>query len=333
MSWIDELLEHCGRELVELKGTDLAGPTGHLPVGMLDALWGYRLLLGRWPEFRSLEEYRRRLGMLTLEQFVESFLGSAEFKARHSGFGAMDLAVMRRMPQGFALHFNLNDRQAVRIASGEHEPEIQQAIGQVVRPGMTCIDAGAHIGLYTLLMGLAVKEGGGKVWSFEPFPQNLELLRENVRENGLEETVTITAAACHAEAGTGRLYMPDRSDFGPSWVQPESDGREDFALAVPLVRIDDVLPPAVKVDVVKMDIEGSEPFALRGMQRILRDSRPTLFLEFLPKAFGVDPSDYLNWLRGQGYRLQEVADFLAGNGRWYDYCPGGPTTNLVGLPA
>jgi FkbM family methyltransferase len=220
----------------------------------------------------------------------------------------------------------------VRIAAGVHEPEMRQAMGRVLKPGMNCLDIGAHIGLYTLLMGSAAKAGGGKVWSFEPFTRSLELLRKNIRENGLVKTVIQTAAACHAQSGTGQLYVPDQTDLGPVWVRLPGQGGNNPVDTVSLVRVDDVVPAEVKIDLVKMDIEGGEPFALDGMKRILQKSRPIIFSEFIPGAFGMDPQELLGRLKRANYELYELPEFLKHGGRPYEYRPGSPTTNLICLP-
>src|SRR5256885_16942907 len=54
---------------------------------------------------------------------------------------------------------------------GRYEPEVAQWFEQVVKPGMTVMDIGGHVGFYTLLAGELVGKTG-KVFGFEPEPEN-----------------------------------------------------------------------------------------------------------------------------------------------------------------
>jgi hypothetical protein len=74
--------------------------------------------------------------------------------------------------------------------------------------------------------------------------------------------------------------------------------------------LDDLLRDVEQIDVMKMDIEGHEPIALRGMGKILQRFRPVLLAEFHPLAIransGVEPSALLEALAGCGYRLAVI---------------------------
>jgi FkbM family methyltransferase len=328
-SWREELRALCRQELEAVGRANLADRVDEEPAGVLDVIYAYRLLLGRWPEFKSVEAYQEKTAGLGLNEFVRGFLESGEFRVRAGAASGVDLVVMRALP-GMRLFFNLNDAQALRIAMGLHEPEIQQAMRQLLEPGMNCIDAGAHIGLYSMVMA----QSGGEVWSFEPMPGTFALLNRNIQENGFEGRVHPTRAACHERAGEAKLYLPAAADLGPAFIRPIEQA-EDFpgaVMEVPMVTIDQIVPEEKRIGLVKMDIEGNEPFALRGMARILERDRPILFTEFLPHAMGVKPAEHLPWLRSLGYELYEVGEFLRGAKRAYEFQEGEPSTNLICLP-
>src|SRR5437762_1103185 len=65
-----------------------------------------------------------------------------------------------------------------------YEPETQQALRKLIRPGMTVFDVGANSGYFTLLMADRVGPAG-RVYSFEPHPANFELLLSNIQANSL----------------------------------------------------------------------------------------------------------------------------------------------------
>lgn len=164
---------------------------------------------------------------------------------------------------------------------GTYEPELQEAVREFVRPGMIAYDIGGNIGYVTLMLAHAVGEGGW-VFVFEPLPQNVERLRENLALNRVESRVTIIPKAiveatkevrfrCGPSHGTGKV---------------ESAAGEEFALrgasmTVQGVSLDDFVfregnPPP---HVIKVDIEGGEVLALPGMREILHQMRPLLLLE------------------------------------------------------
>jgi hypothetical protein len=66
---------------------------------------------------------------------------------------------------------------------GSYEAAKQRKIIEFVRPGMVCWHVGANVGFYTLLFAELVDASGGRVFSFEPFPRNVELLRRHVEMN------------------------------------------------------------------------------------------------------------------------------------------------------
>ena len=66
------------------------------------------------------------------------------------------------------------------LMTGSHEAGTRALFGRIIRPGMTVVDIGAHIGYYTCQFSRLVGPDGGVV-SFEPHPRNYELLERNTR--------------------------------------------------------------------------------------------------------------------------------------------------------
>ncbi|MBV9595283.1 MAG: FkbM family methyltransferase [Chloroflexi bacterium] len=336
------------KELSEVIQFKLAERLDSNRVGLLDVLYAYRLFLGRWPEFDSIDSLTAKIGSNDVQSFALGFVTSPEFKTRFpQASEALDMVVMREMADGTHLHFNLADLQSLRISTGLHELPIQEGMLRVLRPGMNCVDAGAHIGMYSLLMGRTVRPpvarwwrggGGGKVYSFEPFPRTWPLLLRNINANHLQNTVVATNAACHAHPGRGRMFKNphDPGNLGEVFVRAGASGDATGTAEVDLVRVDDVVPSYVRIGLVKIDIEGSEPAAMEGMQRILHRDRPIIFTEFNPGALesigDMTAAEYLGFLEEAGYRCREVDNFLLDNATEYEYQEGDKTTNLVCEP-
>lgn len=180
---------------------------------------------------------------------------------------------------------------------GTWEKEETALFESIVTPGMTVLDVGANVGYYTLLASRLVGPQG-KVIAFEPEPLNFELLIRNILEN---RSANVTAWPYAVGSALGY------ADLNLSW--PASTGSHSIAyqpkggsskLRVVLVGLDDFLDPSLWPDVIKMDIEGAEIFALEGMKKILAHKKlKALFVESNPEI-----------LRVMGKRAQEITDFL-----------------------
>jgi FkbM family methyltransferase len=142
----------------------------------------------------------------------------------------------------------------------------------------TFVDAGAHIGVYTVFGS----DPARRVVAFEPDPYNFAALRRNVKAAGCTN-VEIRPEAVADRPGRAP-FRAFRSTFSGSLLPREVDEYRD--LETDVVRLDDVLTDADLDDlVVKLDVEGAEPLALSGMQRILREARLLLLvLEVNPEA-------------------------------------------------
>jgi FkbM family methyltransferase len=158
---------------------------------------------------------------------------------------------------------------------GFHDP-VAWAVDGLLAPGDCFIDAGANIGLMTLV-GAARVGDLGRVISCEPSPATAELLRRNVRNNGFGWVDVVQAAVADAP---GRAELVEfGAGAGVSSLAPET--RAGGAVTVvELVRLDDLAralpaPPAL----VKLDVEGAEVKALRGAPELLASGRTSFIIE------------------------------------------------------
>jgi len=181
------------------------------------------------------------------------------------------------------------------LLRGKNERHTRKLFKEALRPGMRVLDIGAHIGYFALLAGREVGPTG-KVYAFEPDPGNVRFLRHNIALNGLDEVVTAVPRAVADTSGMRPFFAdPKNSVISSLWRQGWADG----TTPVECTTVDEYLDGAA-VDVVKLDVEGAEVHALRGMRRTLMESsRPVLIVECNPTAFaaaGVSVRDLLDEL-------------------------------------
>ena len=175
---------------------------------------------------------------------------------------------------------------------------------------------------------------GAAVYAFEPDPFNFHLLEKNVGENGLGGRVTLNRAACGSGAGSVSIAREQgTANYGAVHVAGEG---EQASAEVELVRVDGCVPADVKVDFVKIDVEGFEPEALEGARAILERGRPAVLCEFNTYAlesYAKDaPARLLALMSSFGYKAYEAAPFAGGERKEFVWSgEGGVFTNLVFL--
>jgi FkbM family methyltransferase len=175
---------------------------------------------------------------------------------------------------------------------------------QLLRPGMAVVDAGAHVGLYTVLAARGVGPAGF-VFALEPDRYNLAALRVNVDSLGAEN-VEVVAEALADGAGTARFYET-RSTIGSSLIE-----RDDAEASVVQTTSIDLLLQGRKIDalLVKLNIEGAEPLALVGMRDVLsRIERVAMLIEVNPsllESADEDVGALIAELRAKGFAVEYI---------------------------
>jgi FkbM family methyltransferase len=178
-----------------------------------------------------------------------------------------------------ALHRLFHRSRRPPASSEPYEPELTAAIERVVEPGWSCADVGAHVGNITeTLVSLVGKRG--RVVAFEAYPANAAELSKRFRRSRAVEVVN--AAVGDGTRDQLALYA-GRHDNSTEWnvLGHDVEGAPTrLVLEVPAVSLDAWYSPGVRLDFVKIDVEGAEGLVLAGMRRLLREERPVLAVEF-----------------------------------------------------
>lgn len=175
---------------------------------------------------------------------------------------------------------------------------------------------------------------GGRVVAFEPVQANYDRLLTNVRLNRLSNVQAEKLGLADEE----ETVVVRRDSRGSGNTSLASTG--NISEHIQLVRFDDWVRDSDvhRVDVLKLDIEGAEVKALRGMSEAIRRFRPVLIVEINPmwtRRMGTSTTELIDVLHGFGYTLLDLATRDTGSeqGRAVSYVdPQGTEVNVVGIP-
>jgi len=152
-----------------------------------------------------------------------------------------------------------------------------------LKPNSVVLDIGANFGLYTATSASRMRDHG-LLYSFEANPHTFDLLNRTLYANRLSHRPNITAvnALVGENAGRGTLHYLPKFLGGATMTDIGQWGEAKRSIELDMISIDEFLPPGLAVDLVKIDVEGHEPFVIRGMQKTIgRSPNIRIFIEFV----------------------------------------------------
>lgn len=183
---------------------------------------------------------------------------------------------------------------------GYTESSLLRWMSTTVRPGQTWLDVGAHYGYTTLALARLVGSSG-RVFAFEPVPSTVACLRETRRLNQVDHVRVVPLGLADPHS-TGHINVALERGMAAPLTRTTS-----HVSTVPIVCLDEVWDDLSERDTrvhgVKMDVQGMELQALRGMRSALMTHSPLLALEF---HTGVDREAVASLLIECGYRLPGI---------------------------
>jgi len=252
---------------------------------------GYRRLLGRYE--RAARDGSHPLFCRSLEHAV-SFAAAVLMRWHRFSF-----------PSRATGGWWWIDRYRFEFLAGWMEQDSLLWCRRLVKPGMTVIDIGAHIGFYTRRLAKMVGPGG-RVIAFEANPENFAVLQANLRGY---RNVELWNRCVADRDGVFTLHIsPGHSNHSLNAGYTASES----SLSIPGVALDSFLAArgTAGVGFIKCDTEGAEPQVIEGMAALLKHRpAPALLIEYNPKAMrcgGAEPKDLLDRLESLGYAVRAI---------------------------
>lgn len=220
-----------------------------------------------------------------------------------------------RMEVEPGVSFLLDPRDLVPVTilrTGKWQPEVWDSLSPALSEGGVLLDVGAHIGYFSMKAALKVGKSG-RVLAFEPNPETLKLLRDNVTANHAQNVI-VEPIACTDHEQMLTLYAAPAINTGASSLARQnaqiSADEAPRPYLVPGRPIDDVVRELnlTRVDAIKVDVEGAEVYVLRGAVNTLKRFHPKLVVEMMPAQLAqlhTTPDDLIAVIRGAGYNLRK----------------------------
>jgi len=170
---------------------------------------------------------------------------------------------------------------------------------KILKGGMNVIDAGANVGVYTVLAAEKVGENG-KVIAIEPEIENYKRLIENIQLNNFRNVIPQNIALTDHE-GFEKLYL-DSSPESHSLISKEN---KISSIEVPVKTLDNLLEKLnlKKVDIIKIDAEGAEAPILKGAEKTLKIN-PNLKIIVASYHYPSEIKEVQNFLENKGYKTK-----------------------------
>lgn len=257
------------------------------------------------------------------------------FLDRYPGLYAPDAPMLAHLRYNLRMSCNLSDHVQSRIYFfGAYEPIETYLLGSLLKPDSIFFDVGANVGFYSLMLSRVCHRG--KVFAFEPVDVNFQVLKANIENNDLQNSITSIKKGLWNENTTLEFSLPDEGGNNLGTYSAGSTRKGKNKTTCEVVTLDSFVESErlERLDALKMDIEGAELFALRGGRKTLKELRPIIQIELNAygcKEFGYSLNDIARELKSHDYVFYRVGHISEASG-FIENFDGILQVNVIALP-
>jgi FkbM family methyltransferase len=190
--------------------------------------------------------------------------------------------------------------------NGYWESWITQAMVRVLERGFYCLDIGANCGYYSLIMADVVAESG-RIVAVEANPRLATLVERSLVVNGFKRNSKVLKKAVSDTNGTKvNLVVPEGGYLGDATISRPADLPGDSIVEVETVTVDELTQDWPRVDLIKIDAEGSEEAIWRGMQQTIKRNKNIIIIMESCSYRNYDPKSFLEDIQAAGFIVQYI---------------------------
>ena len=207
---------------------------------------------------------------------------------------------IQKSPDGVLLETRLSSSTDLSFLEEGGHTLIRSEISKL-KAGETFLDVGANVGYFSLLASRMVGKSG-TVIALEPSPREYKMLIENVRRNSSANIFSLNCAASNQAEIIQLETEPDNTGLNKTHKARQC-GNTHGIIALPISAI----TPDLQINLAKIDTEGFELFAIRGMKNLFKKKQVNkIIIEISPE-----------FLESHNQKWSEIYEYLAS----FDFCP------------
>jgi FkbM family methyltransferase len=199
------------------------------------------------------------------------------------------------------------------LLDGYWEPWITNVLLGELKSGMNIIEIGSNVGYYSLIISSKIGHTG-RLFAFEANPDIYQILRDNIQINGFCNRVTLENRAVIDKAE--KIAFEKVTEYSTTSRVVEYSKVNQYSEELKIIKVDATSLDQyfnnkdIKIELIKMDAEGSEPHIFEGMKNlIINNADITIICEFNPvliSAASVDPRKFLEKIQSYGFILKYI---------------------------
>jgi FkbM family methyltransferase len=259
-----------------------------------------------------------------MKEFIRKFLNKFNYDITKVYYNGSEKFKIKSEEKGLNLYdtptgkyflpsFLKKDSVANTIKRGLiYDEDIVGLAKKYITPNSSFLDVGANYGQMSVVLSKFIEgKGTGKVYSFEAEPFVGEIFQKNVEINNCKN-IEIVLGAVHFKSGEKLIFPePDFKRFdsyGSYGIDPlAANGRTVETLTIDSLNIQE------KISFIKVDIQGSDLFALQGAKETILKNKPVILFEFeeqFQKEFKTNFNDYVDFVRSIDYKFVEILSLV-----------------------
>jgi len=251
-----------------------------------------------------LNRLARKLPVRVLRKMYYSPVGSKLVKIYDEVNKENDKLEVYETRQGFKMYLSPAAPGERAIIYNAYEPEVVALFASILHKDSIVFDIGAWIGNYTLLAATKAKE----VIALEINPNNIARIRDNIALNeGFDKIITVLNIGASNKKSLAALDKRESRLMGRVLDMPETKTDAEDAIRVNSLDNITVNLDIKHIDLVMMDIEAHEIYALEGMKELLsKKAVKHLIIEIHPKILqeiGRSDAEVIQILKNSGYKV------------------------------